>query len=90
MGYIKKERIENRPCVCCKTNYKIWNRIKWLCKDCDSKRKSVRIDRSNLEEKSNNLQSIFEEIWNERFHYCYHCGTYLGKELKPIFFSHIL
>ena len=90
MGYIKKEKIENRPCVCCKTNYKIWNRIKWLCKDCDKKRKSVKTNRNSLEEESNNLQSIFEEIWNERTHYCYHCGVYLGNEFRPIFFSHIL
>lgn len=90
MGFIKREREENRPCVCCKTNYKIWNRIKWLCKDCDRKRKSTKVDRISLQEKTNNLQDVFDEIWQERTHYCYHCGQYLGTIAKPIFFSHIL
>lgn len=90
MGYLKREKEEVRPCVCCKTNHKIWNRNKWLCKECDNKRRLIKTDRKSLEEKSNDLVSIFEEIWNERTHYCYHCGIYLGSEIKPIFFSHIL
>lgn len=33
---------------------------------------------------------IYKEIWNERPHKSEIDGTYLGEELQPIFFSHIL
>lgn len=76
----KKVKEEVRPCVKCGANHLIYNRIKWLCKDCD---KEV------TRERRGDLQSLFQEIWNERPHKCTECGKDLGNDPKPIFFSHI-
>lgn len=33
---------------------------------------------------------LFRQIWNEREHNCQSCGKYLGKEIKSIFFDHLI
>lgn len=90
MSYFRKEKEEVRPCVCCKTNHKIYDRNKWLCKDCASNKKKEKFNRATLENDENDLQVVMERIWERRTHYCFHCGTYLGSTMKPIYFSHIL
>lgn len=77
--YKKKIKEEVRPCVRCKTNHLIYNRTKWLCKECDQE---------VTRERQGDLRSLFEEIWSERSHYCEHCGLYLGSEPRAIYFSH--
>ena len=76
----KKEKYEYRPCKRCGENHYIYNRIKWLCKDCDTE---------TTKERRGDLQSLFTEIWQERPHVCVKCGKPLGDEPKAIFFSHI-
>jgi hypothetical protein len=80
MGLQKKEKYEARPCVCCKQSHYIYNRMKWLCKECDKK---------TGKERRGDLKSLFMEIWEEREHVCAKCGKSLGDEPKVIFFSHI-
>lgn len=88
--YIKRIKEEVRPCVCCKTEHKIFNRNKWLCKKCDDDRKKSSLNKNTLEKENNELQVVFDEIWRTRKHICFHCGKKLGNNPKPIFFSHIL
>ncbi len=76
----KKEKYEYRPCKRCGENHYIYNRMKWLCKDCDTE---------TIKERRGDLQSLFTEIWQERPHVCVKCGKSLGDEPKAIFFSHI-
>jgi len=38
--------------------------------------------------KSSGERELFQQIWNERAHYCEHCGKFLGSEAKSFFFSH--
>lgn len=78
--YKKKIKEEVRPCVKCKTNHLIYNRLKWLCEDCD---------KETAKERKGDLQALFLEIWKERPHKCVHCGKNLGEEPKAIYFSHI-
>lgn len=79
MGLQKKEKYEARPCVCCKQSHYIYNRMKWLCKECDKK---------IGKERRGDLKTLFMEIWEEREHVCAKCGKPLGDEPKAIFFSH--
>lgn len=79
MTYIKKIKKEVRPCLNCGENYMIFNRSKWLCKECDQERRK---------ERKGDLASLFLEIWAERDHVCEECGVHLGDEPKLIFFSH--
>ena len=79
--YKKKIKEEVRPCVKCKTNHLIYNRLKWLCEDCD---------KETAKERKGDLQALFLEIWKERPHKCVHCGKNLGEEPKAIYFSHLL
>lgn len=37
-----------------------------------------------------NDKKFFEEIWNERPHFCENCNAYLGDEPLSIFFDHLL
>lgn len=76
----KKEKYEYRPCKRCGENHYIYNRMKWLCKECDAE---------TTKERRGDLQSLFMEIWEERPHICVKCGKHLGDEPKAIFFSHI-
>lgn len=76
----KKEKWQYRPCKRCGENHYIYNRMKWLCKDCDTE---------TTKERRGDLQSLFMEIWEERPHVCVKCGKPLGDEPKAIFFSHI-
>lgn len=76
----KKIKEEIRPCVRCKESHFIYNRMKWLCKECD---KEV------TKERRGDLRSVFLEIWKERPHKCVSCGKDLGDEPKAIYFSHI-
>lgn len=76
----KKEKYEYRPCKRCGENHYIYNRMKWLCKDCDIE---------TTKERRGDLKSLFMEIWEEREHVCAKCGKPLGDEPKAIFFSHI-
>lgn len=78
--YRKKIKEEVRPCVRCKTNHLIYDRMKWLCQDCA---KEV------AQERKGDLRGLFQEIWDERPHYCNHCGQYLGSEPRASFFAHI-
>lgn len=78
--YRKKIKEEVRPCVRCKTNHLIYNRSKWLCKDCDAE---------TTKQRRGDLQALFLEIWSERAHYCSECHKFLGDEPQAIFFSHI-
>lgn len=34
--------------------------------------------------------AFYTEIWNERAHYCYETGVFLGREILTTFFHHIL
>lgn len=34
-------------------------------------------------------REMFEEIWEERPHYCEHCGAYLGEEPRAFYFAHV-
>lgn len=86
----RNEKYEVRPCVQCKTEHKIFNRNKWLCRSCDDARKKSKINRQTNEMDNNDLQSVFITIWKERPHVCYHCRRKLGCDPKPIYFSHIL
>lgn len=79
MGYQKQNKKEVRPCTRCKENHLIYNRSKWLCKECD---------KETTKERRGDLQSLFLEIWGERPHYCAECNSYLGEEPLAIFFSH--
>lgn len=90
MTYYKKIREEVRPCVSCNENHLIYDRNKWLCKDCYNKKKQEKLNRKTLETRKNDLNDVFEKIWSNRPHYCFHCGKYLGSEPKAIYFSHIL
>ena len=90
MAYYKKEKEEVRACVCCNESHLIFDRNKWLCKDCYNKRKQEKLNRKTSEMKNNDLTVVFEHIWATRPHYCFHCDRYLGREPKSIFFSHIL
>ena len=90
MTYYKKIREEVRPCVSCNENHLIYDRNKWLCKDCYNKKKQEKLNRKTLETRKNDLNDVFEKIWSSRPHYCFHCGKYLGSEPKAIYFSHIL
>lgn len=81
MYYRKKIKEEIRPCVRCKTNHLIYNRTKWLCKECD---------RETTKERRGDLKGLFLEIWKERKHICTHCGKNLGDEPKAIYFAHII
>ena len=85
-----KNKAEIRPCVICEENYVIYDRNKWLCKECYNRKKKEKFNRVTLENDKNELTTIFEKIWDKRTHYCFHCGTYLGSIMKPIYFSHIL
>lgn len=76
----KSIKTASRPCVRCKESFLIFNRSKWLCKDCDLEDKRHR---------RGDLQSLFLEIWKERPHLCSECGKRLGEDPLPIFFSHI-
>lgn len=79
--YKKKSKEEYRACVKCGVSHIIENRMKWLCKDCNSEA---------TRERRGDLIQLFEEIWNERKHICMKCGVSLGDDPKPIYFSHIL
>lgn len=83
-------KYETRPCVCCNTDHNIVDHNRWLCKECKEKRKKSRINKATLENENNDLQIVFNAIWECREHKCYHCGKFLGNEPKVIFFSHIL
>lgn len=87
---MKRPTKEIRPCVCCKESYLIFDRNRWLCKDCYNNKKKIKFNRQTLENDENELKIVFERIWDKRPHYCFHCGIYLGSIMKPIYFSHIL
>lgn len=77
---MRKIKEEVRPCLRCKTNHYIYNRLKWLCKECNDQ---------VTKERRGDLRALFLEIWQERPHYCTQCNKYLGEEPQAIFFSHI-
>jgi hypothetical protein len=31
-----------RPCIACKENHYIYDKVKWLCKDCKKEKKEIR------------------------------------------------
>lgn len=86
----KTVKEEVRPCVSCKENHFIYDRNRWLCKECYDNRKKLKLNRASLKEEENRLNEVFVKVWEETPHYCFHCGKWLGLEMKPIFFSHIL
>lgn len=86
----KTVKEEVRPCVSCKENHFIYDRNRWLCKECYDNRKKLKLNRVSLKEEENRLNEVFVKVWEENPHYCFHCGKWLGLEMKPIFFSHIL
>lgn len=38
----------------------------------------------------NEMKDFFLKIWNKKPRYCQSCGKWLGREIKTIFFDHLL
>lgn len=78
-------------------NYRfIANKKHGLCNSCNNERKGLKTPVNGFKSKFNlsrkrkptGERELFFEIWNERPHYCEHCGSYLGDEPRVYFFAH--
>lgn len=89
----KKKRCSN-----CKQECFLWG--KQLCKKCFSAlyppKPIKKVSKKGIEKKSAKKElleedfKLYKEIWNERPHYCYETGKWLGNEPLTTMFHHVL
>lgn len=82
MTYYKKIREEVRPCVSCNENHLIYDRNKWLCKDCYNKKKQEKLNRKTLEMKKNDLNAFLKKYGQIVLIIVFIVVNILGQNLK--------
>lgn len=86
-----KVKYEKGICKGCGETRIIVSKNKGLCSSCMKKRSYCSPGDRHIKQKvkSTGERELFLKIWEEREHYCQHCGKYLGEEPKSFYFSHI-
>ena len=87
-----------KTCSVCGKQKFLWKSNPPACKECHFRQQPNSLKRNpikkTLSEKAKNQiaadERFYQEIWDERPHYCEECGKFLGDELQKVFFSHIL
>lgn len=93
-GGVKMLKVNYEKGICkgCGEIRYIVSKNKGLCSSCMKKRSFNLPKKTHVKSKARKAtgeRELFLKIWEERSHYCQHCGMYLGEEPKSFYFSHI-